>query len=274
MGTLVKGVDKAAVVNGLRLHYLEWGNEGHPTMILLHGLTSHAHSWDHFASAMSEEYHIFALDQRGHGDSEWSRESAYSTSNYVSDLDALVKVLGIGRFVLIGLSMGAHNSMSFAAYYPERVEKLVPVDIGAAYQHPGPEEMKKRRASLKTEFDSLDEVVAQARQMNPRASDEMLRYRVEHGTKKLSNGKITFKYDSNASIHWNPKDLWMSLPTIKCPTLIVRGAESDVLTQTEAEKMEKTISGSRLVVIEGAGHTIPADQPEKFEEAVRSFLTG
>jgi pimeloyl-ACP methyl ester carboxylesterase len=265
----VKGYrQQAAEARGLRFSYLEWGSRGSPAMVLLHGLTSHAHSWDVFADALQERYHIFALDQRGHGDSQWPDPPAFATDHYVDDLRALSGLWGIDSFVLIGLSMGAHNSLAFAARYPEMVEKLVPVDIGPAFRRQANQPIEPPQR----EFASLDEMFARAREQNPRPTDDMLRYRVEHNARRLPDGRWTFKYSPAAPRHWQPADLWETITTIRCPTLVVRGSESNVLSQEVAEREAAAIPGARLAVIEGSGHPVPLDRPAEFERVVREFL--
>ena len=82
--------DKYIRVNQLRLHYLDWGKGGDKTLLLLHGFMSHAHMWDNLASELSARYHVLALDQRGHGDSEWSKEAYYSIDSHFSDISVFI----------------------------------------------------------------------------------------------------------------------------------------------------------------------------------------
>src|SRR5215831_17472979 len=93
-------------VGGLRLHYLDWGNPTAQPMVLLHGFTGHAHTWDIFAAAMCERFHVLALDQRGHGDSDWAKDGAYRPDDHARDIRAVHDRLGLRAVVLIGLSMG------------------------------------------------------------------------------------------------------------------------------------------------------------------------
>src|SRR5437868_4573709 len=97
-------------------------------MLLLHGRSDHAHCWDSFAASVASSFHIVALDQRGHGDSDWAE--IYSPDGYVSDVHGVVQALGLQEMVLIGLSLGGRNAFHYAAEHPENVERLVIVDIG------------------------------------------------------------------------------------------------------------------------------------------------
>jgi len=78
--------DEYVDLNGLRLHYLDWGNDGFQPILLLHGFMAHAHVWDDFALAFRAQYHVIALDQRGHGESQWCEDGAYSISDHFSDI--------------------------------------------------------------------------------------------------------------------------------------------------------------------------------------------
>jgi esterase len=269
MATDVRPVDRELDVNGLRLHYLEWGTPDRPGMLLLHGLTSHAHSWDHFARALQDRYHIIALDQRGHGDSAWPRDQSYTTADYVADALAVADAVGLERFVLIGLSMGAHNAMAFAAAHPGRVTHLVPVDIGPSFRRP---EGQPAGQPPQRVFDSVEEAFAQARAQNPRPPEEVQRERVRWGLRRRPDGRFELKYDPEAPRRWQPADLWAALCAIACPTLVIRGAESQVLSADVAERMTAAFPNARLVTIAGAGHPVPLDRPEAFERAVRAFL--
>lgn len=266
--------DEAFEANGLRLHYLDWGPADGPPVVLLHGLTSHAHSWDHFASELSGSHRVIALDQRGHGDSQWSADGEYATADYVSDTLALVDALGLDRFDLVGLSMGAHNSMGFAAAHGDRVKKLVPVDIAPALRRPGatPTPGAPPLQAPQRVFDSIDEAFKASREQNSRPPEDVQRHRVEWSLKLRDDGKYELKYDPQAPGKWRPADLWEAIAGIGQQTLIIRGAQSLVLSPENAEKMVATFPDARLVTVDGAGHPVPLDRPEDFARTVTEFL--
>ena len=261
-----------ATLRGLEFNYLEWGEPGSTPMVLLHGLTGHAHTWDLFANSLKDDYHIFALDQRGHGDTGWSNPPRYDTGDFVEDVRALACHWGIGRFVLIGLSMGAHNSLAFASRYPEMVEKLVPVDIGPTVPRLNEPDVKARLDRLYMEFETIEEAFAEAIESNPIADPEIIKRRVRYSLKRTVDGRWTPKHTADVPVYWRPEDLTETITTIRCPTLIVRGGESDVLSAEVAESMTASIPDCALVTIEGSGHSVPQDKPVEFEAAVREFL--
>jgi len=273
-------VDKTIDAPGLRLHYLDWGNEGAPPMLLLHGFSGHAHTWDTFARAMSDRFRVLALDQRGHGDSGWAKDGAYAVDDHAADIAAFHDRLALGPIVLIGLSMGGRNAIKYTSRHPDRVDRLVIVDIGPDIAPLGAERVRRTAAEAPEEFTDVDGAMAYLRQQAiffTAASEAALRHRVEHGLKKLPSGRYTWKYDKALRDQRRagtvPQiDLWPAVRQIKAPTLIVRGSESDVFSPETAKRMHELIPQSRLVEIPGAGHSVPADAPEAFERAVREFL--
>ena len=269
--------DKYLDADGLRLHYLDWGHEGARPMLLLHGFSGHAHTWDTLAAALCDEFHVLALDQRGHGDSAWAPDGAYTVDDHVSDIAAFHDQLMLDPVLLIGLSMGGRNAIMFTGVHPGKVEKLVIVDIGPDIDPRGAERVRRMAAEAPEEFASLDEAMTYLKSYYTHTADAALRHRVEHGLKRLPNGKYTWKYDKllrdQRRQGTTPTvDLWPVVRRIKVPTLIMRGSESDIFTLDTAKRMQELIPGSRFVEIQGAGHAIPAAAPEAFEQAVREFL--
>jgi pimeloyl-ACP methyl ester carboxylesterase len=269
--------DKYLTVHGLRLHYLDWGNEAAPPMLLLHGFSGHAHTWDTFAQAMCAQFHVLALDQRGFGDSDWAPDHAYTEHDHATDVRALYDHVQCVPLVLIGLSMGGRNAIAYAAKHPDTIARLVIVDIGPDIDPRGAERVRRVAAEAPEEFASIAAAVDYLRQYQTHPAEAALRHRVVHGVKKLPNGHYTWKYDSffrQQRRQGQPQraDLWPMVQQITVPTLIVRGSESDVFALATAQRMQATMSDCQLVEIPGAGHSIPAEAPEAFEKAVREFL--
>src|SRR4029079_80790 len=129
-GTATAFTDRFVTVNGLRLHYLDWGAATQPPLILLHGIARHAHTFDHLAADLSRDHHVIALDMRGHGDSAWSPEGAYLVEDYVKDLEGLVAQLGLRRLTMLGNSTGGRVVQVFAGMHPELVDRLIVEDVG------------------------------------------------------------------------------------------------------------------------------------------------
>ncbi|HEX6513861.1 MAG TPA: alpha/beta hydrolase, partial [Chloroflexota bacterium] len=133
--------DGFLTVNSLRLHYLEWGEPTRPPLLLQHGFGNQAHIWDPFAATVADRYHVFALDSRGHGDSDHADD--YGDELNASDTLAACEALGLQRLTLIGFSMGGANALICVSRRPELVERLVLVDRGPDSDPRGRERMAR-----------------------------------------------------------------------------------------------------------------------------------
>ena len=269
--------DKRVTVNGLQLHYLDWGTTGKPPLVLLHGLRGHAHSWDGFSEAICADSHVLALDQRGRGDSEWAKGGDYTTAAYVSDLLGFAEALGLDSFTLAGHSMGGRNAIAFSARSPERVQKLIIVDIGPTSDPWGRERIRRELVEAPEEFETFDAVVQAMSRQNRYASPEILQRRLRYMTQPLANGKIGWRYDPAIREQWRKgvpasEDLWPALGRITCPTLIVRGMDSDILSPEVARQMLEAMPSARIVEIQRATHMVFEDNPDDFLFAVSEFL--
>jgi pimeloyl-ACP methyl ester carboxylesterase len=254
------------VLDGVRLHYLDWGNDGAPTLVLLHGFTGHAHQWDFFADEWRRDHHVLALDQRGHGDSDAA--DRYGSGPMVEDLGAFLDALALDRVTLLGMSMGGINALIYTAMQADRVDRLVLGDVGPEIALAGLQRIRQHVASRDT-FASVDEAFEWELARNPRATPWMLRARVEGNIKQLPDGHVTWKYDAAlrdgtaTRTDTAPDEQWALWSAITVPTLLVRGAESDVLSTDIAERMLASQPNAELITIEDAGHTLTTDQPEE-----------
>ena len=274
--------DKEVRIGGLKFHYLDWGSgETHlPPMLLLHGGGQDGHSWDEFSARIRDQHHVYALDQRGHGDSDWAPDpSGYGRTHHFQDISGFVDTLGLGPFVLIGLSMGGGNAIYFAARRPEKVRALVIVDIGPQVGRERREEPQAQNFANIEEFDSFEAAVEAAHRFNPRRPLEQLRERLGFRLRQWPDGLWRPKQDRRRRVQETPEDAqqreaeaWADLKRITSPTLIVRGAESPVLSPEIAQRMVETMAGCELVTVEKSGHTVPGDNPEGFYAAVTAWL--
>ena len=271
--------DRFVEANGLRFHYLEWGEADAPTVLLLHGFAQTCHSWDFVALSLCDRFRVVVLDQRGHGDSDWAPDGDYTPEAYQSDLDAVVQALDLREIVLIGLSMGGRNAFTYASRHPERVRALVIVDAAPQSRTAGTENIR-RFVQQEDELDSVDDFVKRVQEYNPRRSAQQIRGSILNNLKQLPNGRWTWKYDRvlrspRRRMGSDPdaeRRLWGYVEALKCPTLVVRGAETDVVAADTADSMRRRIPNARLATVEGAGHLVMGDNPAGFERAVTAFL--
>ncbi|MFN8535615.1 MAG: alpha/beta hydrolase [Dehalococcoidia bacterium] len=249
--------------NGLRFHYLDWGDPGAPPVVLLHGTTSNAHSWDRISAMLAKKYRAIALDARNHGDSDTS-PVPYNRDLLAEDVAATVDALGLDRFGLIGLSMGGRTAMIYAGYHPERIERLVIEDIAPDTPVAAGADVMARINATPQRLNSLDEWIAWARQGLLFADDEWLQEKARHALRQLPDGTYENKYRHNLSQSAPltiTLDLWEHIGKIPCSTLVIRGAESAVLNAELAERMVRSMPDARTVVVPRAGHPVHEDNP-------------
>ena len=271
--------DKFVNANGMRFHYLEWGNPDNPPILLLHGFAQTCHSWDFVALGFSDNYRVIVLDQRGHGDSDWASDGDYSPETQQKDISGVVNELGLDNFVLMGLSMGGRNSFTYAANNAGKVKALVVVDAAPQNMQQGTQNIRSF-VQQDDELDSVDAFVERVLQYNPRRDPQQVRGSILHNLKELPNGNWTWKYDRAlrspgrrmGSDAETEKRLWGYIESLQCPTLLVRGGASDIVAMDTADRMNQAITNSRIATIEGAGHLVMGDSPSGFQSAVTEFL--
>jgi pimeloyl-ACP methyl ester carboxylesterase len=227
---------------------------------------------------MSDRYRVIALDQRGHGESSWAGPGGYGIGEMTLDLDAFVAALGLKTFDLVGLSMGGMVAMDYAGRRPGALGRLVIVDIAPEIAKQGSSRIQAGQKQPDV-FDSREIAFDVMRTANPIPPDEHLRHRVYNNLMGLEGGSFTWRYDRALR---DPRELkmrapeegWASCAAISAPTLVIRGELSDILAPEVADLMTRTIPGSRLATVEGAGHSIPLDKPNGFLGTARGFLMG
>jgi pimeloyl-ACP methyl ester carboxylesterase len=271
-------ISKYVTVNGVRLRYLDWGTRGLPPMVCLHGHTGQARIWDEFAEAMRDSYHVYAVDQRGHGESGHAKDG-YARDRFVEDLAAFVDALELERFTLSGLSMGGWHSMLYTAGHPDRVERIVMVDIG-----PEPSEESVAAAVSRPQtpmhFNSIEDAVAWMRSGNPWASDRRLKKDAQDKMKQTDDSGWTWKADHDLFNVPLPDmsdpgligRYWSALETIPCPILEVRGSESPLVSDAVLDRMKAAATALSSVDVANAGHVVTVDQPDDFIAVTREFL--
>jgi len=261
------------VVNGLRLHFLQSGAERAPAVCFLHGGAAHAHWFDAIATDLGEKRHVVALDQRGHGESAWASPPAYATEDFAADIVGVLGALGWDSAVLIGHSMGGHNAIGCAAWYPERLRGLVIVDSRPAIPAERLAQMKERGARPHRRHPSVEAAAASFRLLPPETrADPALLSHVARASVTWQDGAVSLRFDPACYAARVPADGWQLVPRISAPTLVVRGELSPILTRPMAERLRAEISGARVVEIPGAYHHVVLDRPDAFVHEVRAFL--
>lgn len=275
--TAVAARSHFVVREGIRLHHLDWGSADRPTILLVHGSRLHAHVWNDFCRRFHDRYRIVAVDQRGHGDSGWCADRNYTLEDFYQDLRAVVAERNLQRFTLIGHSLGGRVSMLFAERHPERVERLVLVDIAAgrpAGRAPNEDLSRIAETPPPRAFDTPDEACEYLARLMFRAPRYMIEESVRHGMRRLDDGRYTWKYDPALlqRAPAAPVDLWSTVRRIEASTLLQYGAVSRVVDEPLAQRMAATMPRCRIERIEAAGHALFTDRPDAFAASVGRFL--
>jgi esterase len=267
--------------SGLGLQVTEWGPPAAQPVVMLHGIRGYGETFAGVAQALQPECRVIALDQRGRGQSDWDPAHNYYTDAYVADLAALVDTLQLQRFDLLGHSMGGINAIVYAARHPERVRRLVIEDAGpGAFEvSDGATRIRKELATTPERFESWEAASDFMRGLRPTVTEEARQQRLHSMLKPLGNGGYTWRYDHAgiAATRLNPDlsrvvDLRPCVAAIACETLVVRGGRSDYLQPEMLAAMQQLNPRITGVAIADAGHYVHDDQPEHFNQAVRSFL--
>ncbi len=242
-------------------------------MLFLHGGSAHAHWWDFVAPAFVGDFHVLALDQRGHGESEWADEWAYGSRHYVSDLDQVIDGWGFGAPILVGHSMGAHNVLAYASEHSEKLRAIVALDPPPDYTERAVEFLQSIAEKPARRFDSLEEAVRNFKVL-PRetlAKKEILEHVALRSFRRHDDGSWIHKIDRRTMIR-EPSRVWKSLNRIACPALIVKLTRSPLLELEVAKKMIGQLKNGRLVELDDSYHHVMLDNPTGLIEVIRAFV--
>lgn len=274
---------RVVAADDLTLHALEWSQSG-PPFVLLHGFSNEAHIWDDIAPTLAPYYRTLAIDLRGHGDSDWDSTARYDYDHHVADLGALYKALGIERAVLCGHSFGGRVATLFAGQHPERVAGLIVIDSGPEHDPRGSTRIRFENESIdRREVLTREGFRARMARNYPAASPHVVDRLAKYGVREDEGGGVSVKMDPNflrraadkagasTDVDANAKRLWQALERVDCPTLVLRGAASDVLSADTAEMMVERLSHGQLVTIAQAGHSVMTDNPDACMSAISDF---
>jgi esterase len=266
--------DKFITVNGLRLHYLDWGSANKPPFIMLHGISRVAHQFDHIAPFFTADYHVIAIDMRGHGDSGWSPEGAYVVEDYVKDLEAFVTQLDLHGITLLENSTGGRVVQVYAGLHPDRVEQLVVEDVGPERTNEIASAFTRQVENEKEGWASEDDLVAFLKKGNSKTPDAILRNYAHYASKRREDGRIVWKRDPNLAKGFVPTELWRFVSQIKCPTIYILGGASRIVPPETQQKLKETLPDVQIVVMPGLGHYPDQEATADFMPIIKAFLAG
>ncbi len=258
------------------MHALVWravadcGDRAGSPIVLLHGGGANAHWWDHLAGRLAECHPVYALDFRGHGDSQYPESRRVGA--FDDDLEGMAAWLAREDLILIGHSLGAAVALEHASRH-DATRAIALVDLARG----GPAATGRRARlalSLRRTYRTRAEAIERFRFL-PESShaSEALRAAIgAHSVREEPDGRFGYKFDP----------AWFALPSrprpdlglVRCPTLLVRGSESTLLTPEAARSFVAEVANARFVEIPDAGHHVPVDRPEQLLDCLEDFLAG
>ncbi len=278
----------------LKLNYFDWAqteaDREKPPLVLVHGGRDHARSWDWTAEILSQDYHVVAMDHRGHGDSDWVSDGNYNVNDMVYDLAQLIHQLGRGPVTIVSHSMGGNVSLRYTGMFPDMVTKLVAIEgLGPSPKvraeqrsTPFPERMrewieKKRKAAgrIPRRYDSIESAFERMIEENAYLTREQARHLTVHGVTRNEDGTYSWKFDPHLNV-WQVEDvadefvaeIWKA---ISCPTLLLYGADSWASNPEKDGRIEH-FSTAEVIEFEEAGHWLHHDQFDRFIAVLKDFL--
>jgi pimeloyl-ACP methyl ester carboxylesterase len=274
--------------DGLTLHYTEWGDPAHDSLILVHGNRDQCRSWDCFADALfaqgSPSFHVIALDLRGHGDSDWSLpERGYQHEDFILDLAGIVRHLSKDSVTLIGHSLGGSISMLFAGSFPTKVSRLVLIEATGPYARSDDDVPDLLAGWVEGEssqtgnpnYPGPNDAAGAIQKRFPMIPDEARAYMVRYGAKVSGQG-VVWKYDprvrSQSYSNFTEGQIHAFIKRIQCPTLLLFGAEGGFPKSPRFSRVGLFNNG-KVVEIPGCGHHVPHEKPCELAEIVFPFLS-
>ena len=271
----------------LKLHYLRWGDEAKPPLILIHGTRDHARSWDRTVEALVDRYCVYAPDLRGHGDSEWAQGGTYSIIDYALDIHALGEAIGRAPYTLVAHSLGGGIALQYAGTFPEKVTQVVTIEgLGGMGWDRRPrrpahvrmrewiESMRKLEERHLHSYADIETATNRMVAANRHLTPELARHLTANGTKEADDGGLTWKFDnfthSGSPYEFNmedARDLWNQ---VRCPVLILWGAESWGAKDGSLDL--SAFHNYRYEKVENAAHWVHHDQFDTFIRLVNEFL--
>lgn len=264
------------VLRHQRFHVLEWGEPGSAPLLLLHGGHQSAHSWDLVSLALANRFHVFALDQRGHGDSEWARDNDYAPETMATDAAAVIEHFALRDPIIIGHSMGGMVTMTLLKNYPALARAAALVDIGPELSPVGAAMIRSFVEST-VEFDDLAQFVERVRQYDPFRSKAHIERTVRYNLLRRADGRYVSKcdptiVDRNTDTASLGRISLSEAARFTCPVLVIRGEHSNILEADAARRFAGALMNGELVTVSHCGHNVHSQNTLGFLDAVTPFL--
>src|SRR5260221_8767795 len=253
-----------AVSGGRNISALVWQPDKQPDLVLIHGGAQNAHTWDTVALALGRP--LLAIDLPGHGHSDWRDDHDYWPVANAADVAVAVRALAPDARLVCGMSLGGLTAICLARQAPELVRQLVVIDVTPGTDHAKAEPIVAFISGPET-FASFDEILARTVEFNPTRSESSLRRGILHNARPQPDGTWTWRWDPVRE--WKMGDggivdshspdfasLWEAVDAVQVPFTLLRGGNSGVVGDEDVVELLRRRPEARVVVVEGAGHSI------------------
>lgn len=258
-----------------RLHYLEWNPHAPRTVILLHGNSANAWWWEPMARVIAADYRLLALDQRGHGDSEWARPAAYSPEDYADDLARFVAHVAASaeKPIVAGHSMGGMNVLAFARSHPRLARGAIAIDIPVTSTRGRDRYLRRLKAIPVVTYPDLATAKARFRLMPNEGgiAQHILHEIAERSLARTDDGRWTLKFDRECFLGGDRMSVPEAIKEIRIATMLVRAEHSRIMTAEGAEHARALNPLVRLKTIAGAHHHVILEKPEAVARLIEEF---
>lgn len=267
----------------LKISYWDWGNQDAPPLVLVHGGRDHARSWDRIAEAFRDDYHVVALDLRGHGDSDWSPGGNYGLPDNALDVVRVIEEVGAPARV-VAHSYGGSVCLVAAGTYPEHFTSLAVLEgthslnpreeMGPEWVRAWGDRLRKFEEQEPRVYPDLAAAAERVQAANPRLPSDFVPHLAKYASKPVEGGYV-WKYDlwvnGRTSMEVRKEELPRFWAAIECPVLLVFASDGQASQRPDAGQF---FQDARTVRIDGAGHWVHHDQPEAVLATLRPFLAG
>jgi pimeloyl-ACP methyl ester carboxylesterase len=241
---------------------------------MLHGIGRIARTFDHIAGHFADRYRVLAVDMRGHGDSGWAPDGAYTVRDYVSDVEAIAEQVDLRGIVIWGNSTGGRVAQMFAGLQPDRVAAVIVEDVGPER----PPSIANRLAGQIEREDangwaSVDELTAELQSANRTTRPEIMAAYARYGSKPRDDGRVVWKRDPVIGDDFVPLQHWPYVRRIAAPVIYVLGGGSTIVPAETQAELRRVLPHVEIVAMPGSGHYPSQEEPEAFAGIVDDFLS-
>ncbi len=261
---------------GVRLNCLDYGGEGGPPILFIHGGAAHAHWWDFVGQRLAGSPRAFSIDLRGHGDSDRPADGDYSVEAHVADLAEALGNWGRGKPVLAAHSGGCFVALPYAAAHPESIAAMAIVEPRVHWPRELLELASRRTQRPHRRFATLEEACASYRLIFPPigAPPEVMAYVARHSFRQEPDGMWVNKTERESMAWILHISVMEYAARLRCPALVLRGDQSVHLSVEDAVKLTGLAKAGPAVVISSAQHNLMLDNPAEVAAALRDFVSG